>query len=146
MNIRVDDLNGPEILQLLREHLQSVALHLPPESVHALGIEALRKPEIKFWTVWQGSELMGCGALKELDATHGEIKSMRTASAHLRKGVAAALMVHFWNKAAGGPIDASVSKRVPWTPSPRLAVSTLVSVSSSVRVLQTTLKIDSAFS
>jgi len=99
MNIRVDDLNGPEILQLLREHLQSVALHSPPESVHALGIEALRKPEITFWTVWQGSELMGCGALKELDATHGEIKSMRTASAHLRKGVAAALMVHILEEA-----------------------------------------------
>ena len=99
MNIRLDDLNGPEILQLLREHLQSMYLHSPPESVHALGIEALRKPEITFWTVWQDSELMGCGALKELDAIHGEIKSMRTASAHLRKGVASALMVHILEEA-----------------------------------------------
>ena len=94
VNIRVDDLNGPEILQLLQEHLQSMYLHSPPESVHALDIDALRKPEITFWTIWQDSELMGCGALKELSPTHGEIKSMRTATAHLRKGVAAAMMVH----------------------------------------------------
>lgn len=99
MNIRVDDLNGPEILQLLREHLQSMYLHSPPESVHALDLEALRKPEITFWTVWQDAELMGCGALRELDATHGEVKSMRTAAAHLRKGVAASLMVHILEEA-----------------------------------------------
>jgi putative acetyltransferase len=99
MNIRVDDLKGPEISQLLREHLQSVYLHSPPESVHALGIDALRKPEITFWTAWQDSELMGCGALKELDATHGEIKSMRTVHAHLRKGVASALLSHILEEA-----------------------------------------------
>lgn len=99
MNIRVDDLKGAEILQLLQEHLQSMYLHSPPESVHALGIEALRKPEITFWTVWQDSELMGCGALKQLDATHGEIKSMRTGSAHLRKGVAAAMLIHIVEEA-----------------------------------------------
>ncbi|HET9131525.1 MAG TPA: GNAT family N-acetyltransferase, partial [Terriglobia bacterium] len=69
-------------------------LHSPPESVHALDIESLRKPEITFWTIWQESELMGCGALKQLDSSHGEIKSMRTAAAHLRKGVATAMMVH----------------------------------------------------
>jgi putative acetyltransferase len=99
MNIRVDDLNSPEILQLLRQHLQSMYLHSPPESVHALDMESLRKPEITFWTIWQDSELMGCGALKQLDPTHGEIKSMRTVAAHLRKGVAAAMMVHILNEA-----------------------------------------------
>jgi putative acetyltransferase len=99
MNIRVDDLNGPEILQLLREHLQSMYLHSPPESVHALDVESLRKPEITFWTIWQDSELMGCGALKELNPTHGEIKSMRTVTAHLRKGVAAAMLNHILEEA-----------------------------------------------
>ena len=92
MDIRVDDLSSPEIIHLLREHLRSVASHSPPESVHALGLEALRDPDITFWSVWQDSELMGCGAVKELDSRHGEIKSMRTASSHLRKGVAATLM------------------------------------------------------
>jgi putative acetyltransferase len=99
MDIRVDDLSGPEIIGLLHEHLQSVALHSPPESVHALDLEALRKPDITFWSVWQDSELMGCGAIKELDSRHGEIKSMRTVSLHLRKGVAARLMRHILEEA-----------------------------------------------
>jgi putative acetyltransferase len=71
-----------------------MALHSPPESIHALPIEALRAPEVTFWTVWQGSDLVGCGALKELDASHGELKSMRTRASHLRKGVATALLEH----------------------------------------------------
>ena len=99
MNIRVDDLNSPEIAQLLQEHLRSAALHSPPESVHALDLESLRKPEITVWSVWQDGELLGCGALRELDARHGEIKSMRTASAHLRKGVASMLMRHLLEEA-----------------------------------------------
>lgn len=99
MNIKVDDLRGPEIHQLLQEHLQSMALHSPPESVHALDIEALRQPEITFWTAWEGAELLGCGALKELDAQHAEIKSMRTSSSHLREGVAGKLLAHIIEEA-----------------------------------------------
>jgi putative acetyltransferase len=94
MNIIIDDLKGSEIYALLQEHLQSMRRHSPPESVHALDIEALRQPEITFWTVWESGELLGCGALKELDSQHGEIKSMRTASLHLRKGVAKNLLQH----------------------------------------------------
>ena len=94
MDVRVDDLSSPAVVELLREHLQSMALHSPPESVHALDLEGLRKPDMTFWSVWQDSELMGCGALKELDSLHGEIKSMRTVSAHLRKGVAAMMLQH----------------------------------------------------
>ena len=99
MDIRVDDLSSPEIIRLLHEHLRSVALHSPPESVHALGLEALRNPDITFWSAWQDSELMGCGAIKELDSRHGEIKSMRTVSSHLRKGIAATLMHHILEEA-----------------------------------------------
>ena len=99
LEIRIDDLRSHEIAQLLQEHLRGMARHSPAESMHALDIEALRRPEITFWSVWQDSELMGCGALKALDAGHGEIKSMRTASAHLRKGVAAALMRHLLEEA-----------------------------------------------
>ena len=99
MDIRVDDLSSPEIVRLLHLHLQSAALHSPPESVHALDLEALRRPEVTLWSVWQNSELMGCGALKELDSRHGEIKSMRTASSHLRKGVAARLIRHILDEA-----------------------------------------------
>jgi putative acetyltransferase len=93
-DIRLDDLTGPEVAGLLQEHLTSVAQHSPPESVHALDLERLRAPEVTFWSAWEGATLVGCGALKELDPTHGELKSMRTASTHLRRGVASAILQH----------------------------------------------------
>ncbi|MGH9929610.1 MAG: GNAT family N-acetyltransferase [Pyrinomonadaceae bacterium] len=99
MNIKIDDLNGPEVRELLQEHLQSASLYSPPESVHALDVEGLRRPGITFWTTWEKGELLGCGALKELDSQHGEIKSMRTASLHLRKGVATRLLSHIIEEA-----------------------------------------------
>ena len=99
MYIKIDDLRGPEIHELLQEHLRSMALHSPPQSVHALDIEALREPGITFWTVWERGELLGCGALKELDSRHAEIKSMRTSSSHLRKGVARRLLSHILEEA-----------------------------------------------
>lgn len=79
---------------LLREHLAGVVLHSPPESIHALDLDGLRAPGMSFWTVWDGEELLACGALKELDAAHGEVKSMRTAAAHLRRGAARAMLEH----------------------------------------------------
>jgi putative acetyltransferase len=100
VHIKIDDLSGPEIRELLEEHLASMRLHSPPESIHALPIEGLRKPAITFWTVWENGELLGCGALKELDSQHGEIKSMRTALQHLRKGVAQTLLHYIISEAA----------------------------------------------
>jgi putative acetyltransferase len=99
MHIELDDLTRPEIAALLKEHLASMFVHTPPESVHALPIEGLRTPDITFWSVWENGELLGCGALKELNPQHGEIKSMRTASAHLRKGVARAVVHHIIGEA-----------------------------------------------
>ncbi len=94
MQIRPDDLRGPEVAALLEEHLRHMHELSPPESVLALDLDRLRRPEITFWTVWDGRALMGCGALKALDAAHGEVKSMRTARPYLRQGVAAALLEH----------------------------------------------------
>src|SRR3712207_6289461 len=99
MNIKIDDLKGREIHELLQEHLRSMHLHSPPESVHALDIEALRRPDITFWTVWENGELLGCGALKELDPRHAELKSMRTSSRHLSRGVAPNLLRHILEEA-----------------------------------------------
>ena len=99
MEIKLDDLSGPEIRALLEEHLQNMHSISPPESVHALDLDGLRKPEISFWTVWSGDELLGCGALKEIDARHGEIKSMRTAAAHRRSGVGRAVLTHIIGEA-----------------------------------------------
>ncbi|HJR70909.1 MAG TPA: GNAT family N-acetyltransferase [Gammaproteobacteria bacterium] len=94
MNIETDDLSRPAIHALLNEHLQSMSSLSPPESAHALDLERLRKPDVTFWSVWEGPELLGVGALQELDSTHGEVKSMRTARAHLRKGVGRAVLTH----------------------------------------------------
>lgn len=94
MTIRLDDLHGPEIRALLEEHLRNMRAISPPESVHALDLDALRHPSVTFWTAWSGPDLMGCGALKELDPRHGEIKSMRTANAYRRQGVARAMLAH----------------------------------------------------
>ena len=99
IQIRVDDLSGASIQALLQEHLRGMFENSPPESVHALDLEALRKPAITFWTAWEGDELLGCGALQELDPEHGEIKSMRTAAAHLRKGGARRMLGHILQEA-----------------------------------------------
>ena len=99
MEIREDDVQGTAVLSLLAAHLSDVALHSPPESVHALDVEELRGTAVTVWTAWEADELLGCGALKEIEPHHGEIKSMRTAPAHLRRGVASRILVHLIDEA-----------------------------------------------
>ncbi|MEC5217589.1 putative acetyltransferase [Actimicrobium sp. GrIS 1.19] len=94
MQIEIDDLSRPEIHALLSEHLQDMRAISPPESVHALDLEKLRQPGITFWSAWKQSLLLGCGALKELDHQHGEIKSMRTPTAQRRQGAGRAILAH----------------------------------------------------
>ena len=94
MKIETDDLSRPAIHALLNEHLQNMYELSPPQSVHALDLEKLRKPGITFWSAWEGPLLLGCGALKELDRKHGEVKSMRTPTALRRKGAGRALLAH----------------------------------------------------
>ncbi len=94
MQIRIDDLTSPEIAELLNEHLQDMYATSPPESVHALDLNKLRKPEITFWSVWDNDELAGCGAIKELDPTHAEIKSMRSSNRARGTGVGKAMLEH----------------------------------------------------
>lgn len=99
MDIKRDDLTGQEIGALVMEHLHNMRQISPPESTHALDLEQLKGPEITFWSAWEGRELVGCGALKEIDGLHGEIKSMRTSSAHTRKGVARRMLQHIIEEA-----------------------------------------------
>ena len=94
MDIRLGGLETPQVAALLSEHLEDMRRYSPPENVHALDLDRLRTPDLTFWSLWDGDEAVGCAALRELDATHGELKSMRTASAHRRRGVAAALLDH----------------------------------------------------
>ena len=90
--VRLDDLSGAEIQALLLEHMAGMMSSSPPESVHALPLEGLLKPEITFWSVWLADELCGCGALKDLGNAHGEVKSMRTRQKFLRQGVGQAAL------------------------------------------------------
>lgn len=94
MQIKIDDLSGPEIKTLLEDHLYNMALHSPPESRHVLDLNKLKSPEITFWTIWENTELLGCGALKRLNNSEYEIKSMKTSVQHLRKGVAKKMLEH----------------------------------------------------
>jgi putative acetyltransferase len=94
MQIEIDDLTRTQVHALLDEHLQAMYALSPPESVHALDLDKLRQPGIVFWSAWEDQLLLGCGALKELDARHGEIKSMRTPAALRRKGAGRAILAH----------------------------------------------------
>ncbi len=123
MEIRIDDLQGAAIAALLQVHLDAMHQHSPPESVHALDLDALRHPSITFWTAWDGDALMGCGALKTHSATHAELKSMRTATGHERKGVARALLRHMEARArAKGVLRVSLETgtNAPFFPAHRL--------------------------
>lgn len=94
MDIRRDDLSSSEVRELLAAHVADMYHISPPGSVHVLDLDGLRQPEITFWSLWIEGELAGCGALKELDPTHGEIKSMRTAPAFRGRGVGKAMLAH----------------------------------------------------
>ena len=89
-----DDLSGEATCQLLALHLAGMHTNSPPDSVYALDFCGLKAPEVTIWSVWEGEEVVGMGALKELGDECGEVKSMRTHPKHLRRGVAAMLLEH----------------------------------------------------
>ncbi len=99
MHIIEDDLSGPEIRALLEEHFAGMLANSPPDSCHFLDFEGLKAPGVTFWSIWDGHALAGCGALKQHDGQLGEVKSMRTHRAHLRKGAGARMLEHIINKA-----------------------------------------------
>lgn len=94
MNICIGKLRSKEVIMLLQEHHKDMHEYSPPESVHTLDLNALEASNITFWSLWDEGNLAGVGALKELDKTHGEIKSMRTSTHYLRQGVANKLLNH----------------------------------------------------
>ncbi|MEO8307245.1 MAG: GNAT family N-acetyltransferase [Pseudomonadota bacterium] len=99
MRIEVDDLTRPQVRALLGEHLSNMHELSPPESVHALDITGLQGADITFWTAWEGAQLLGCGALKELDPAHGEVKSMRTPMQLRRRGAGRVMLTHIIDEA-----------------------------------------------
>ncbi|MDI9335441.1 MAG: GNAT family N-acetyltransferase [Gammaproteobacteria bacterium] len=99
MHIQIDDPARPDVFALLEEHLRNMHELSPPESVHALDVSKLKVPEITFWTVREGEQLLGCGALKELSPDHGEIKSMRTPANLRRLGAGRAVLQYMLSEA-----------------------------------------------
>ncbi len=100
MQIEIDDPERADVLALLEEHLRHMRELSPPESVHALDPKRLKTPDITFWTVRDAEGLLlGTGALREIDATHGEVKSMRTPDAQRRRGAGRAMLAHIVGEA-----------------------------------------------
>jgi putative acetyltransferase len=101
--IRLDDLSDPRIAAFMEEHLQDMRATSPPESVHALDLEKLRQPDIRFWSVWlpdgHGETLACTGAIKRLDDRHAELKSMRTGTRFRGQGLARLLLDHIVGQA-----------------------------------------------
>jgi putative acetyltransferase len=89
-----DDLQGPEVADLLAFHLAEMHALSPPCKVHAMPVERLRQPDVTFYSAWDGSELAAVGALREIDATRGELKSMRATPAYRGKGAGEAILLH----------------------------------------------------
>lgn len=97
--LRVDDLTGEPTRRLIERHLQGMHANSPAESVHAFDIDKLKDASVTFWSAWRGDEIAGCGALKQLTATSGEIKSMRVADAYLGQGVGRIMLEHIMAQA-----------------------------------------------
>jgi putative acetyltransferase len=94
LTFRQDDLTGAEIRGLVAHHLAGMHAHSPVCSVHALDVDGLRDPVVTVWSAWASGQLAGCGALKQIDPTRGELKSMRVADAYLGRGVGKAILTH----------------------------------------------------
>ncbi len=99
LEIRRDDLSSAATQSLLRLHLTGMHANSPPGHVFALDLSGLKSPDVTVWSLWEGDEICGIGALKQLDALSGEVKSMRTHPDYLRRGVAAALLGHIIQEA-----------------------------------------------
>jgi putative acetyltransferase len=94
MHITLGDLNDPRVIDMLDYHFTTARAQTAPGSAHALDLAGLQSPDITFWTAWDGETLVAVGALKQLSADHGEVKSMHTALAVRRKGVGSAMLQH----------------------------------------------------
>lgn len=94
LRITADDRTHPAVLALLEAHFAGMLANSPEDSCHFLDLGGLGAADVSFWTIWDGDALAGMGALRQIDATHGEVKSMRTHADHLRKGAAAAMLAH----------------------------------------------------
>ncbi len=94
VDVRRDDLSGPEIAGLIAIHARTMLAASPPESCHFVPLEGLRDPSVTVWSLWYGEALVGCGALKDLGGWQGEIKSMHTLEARRGEGLGRRMLEH----------------------------------------------------
>jgi len=91
--------DDPEVNNLLNKHFIELRSVSPAGSAHVLDIAGLNDQTIKFWSLWENKDLVGCGALKFLDKSHGEFKSIRVADKFRKKGVGERIIGHLIEEA-----------------------------------------------
>tara|TARA_Y100000590_G_C15701955_1_gene1007133 strand:+ start:1913 stop:2380 length:468 start_codon:yes stop_codon:yes gene_type:complete len=89
----------PKVNELLKNHFIELRAASPEGSAHVLDIPGLKIPSIKFWSLWRDDQLMGCGALKFLEKSHGEFKSIRVHDNFRKKGNGIKVINHLIDKA-----------------------------------------------
>ena len=94
-----DDLTGAEVIDLLAFHLAEMHALSPVCKVHAMPVERLRQPDVTVNSAWAGERLAAVGALREIDPTRGELKSMRATPAYRGKGAGEAILLHLLGEA-----------------------------------------------
>ena len=99
LRLEAGGLDDPRVVALLARHVTRARAETAPGSAHALDLDGLRAPDMRFWSAWEGDELVGVGALKRLADDHGEIKSMHTAEAARGRGVGSAILRHIMAEA-----------------------------------------------
>jgi putative acetyltransferase len=97
--ISIEDPRSPDVVALLETHLEFARAASPPEDVHALDVTGLLSPDVTFFTLRDDGTLLGVGALREIDPTHGEIKSMHTSEIARGNGVGRAMLDHLLDTA-----------------------------------------------
>jgi putative acetyltransferase len=123
IRIVLDDLTGEPTRALIARHLAGMHQNSPPESCHAFDVGKLKSPDVTFWSVWVGDRIAGCGALKQLDARRGELKSMRVADAFLGQGIGRAMLDHLIAEARARSLESlwlETGSAAAFTPALRL--------------------------
>lgn len=123
LRIVPDDLSGAAVLALLQYHLDEMHRWSPACSVHAMPAARLRAPDVSFFSAWRGDRLAGCGAIRHLDATHGELKSMRAAPECRGTGVGKAILLHLLAEAKArgyARVSLETGRSDPFLPAQRL--------------------------
>ena len=94
-----NNFDDTEVNELLTKHFIELRSVSPEGSTHVLDIPGLKDPSITFWSLWDGEELIGCGALKLLEKEHGEFKSIRVADKYRKSGMGEKIISHLIDQA-----------------------------------------------